>query len=78
VFPNPNLGEFNITLNASVSNNYVIEVRNLLGQVMYNETLTNFSGNYIKHLDVKTYGGGIYFLNIRSNENQVVRKVVVN
>ncbi|MBI4947364.1 MAG: T9SS type A sorting domain-containing protein [Bacteroidetes bacterium] len=77
VYPNPSLGEFNIELNYSVSNNYTIELSNVLGQLMYSETLTNFSGKYTKHFDMKKYGEGIYFMSVRSKDSQMTRKVIV-
>ncbi|MBI4947667.1 MAG: T9SS type A sorting domain-containing protein, partial [Bacteroidetes bacterium] len=76
-YPNPNFGEFNIELNSALSNDYTIELSNMLGQVMYSESLTSFSGKYSKSFDVKQYGEGIYFMNIRSDEGQLMRKVVV-
>ncbi len=71
VFPNPNSGEFNMTLNADVSKDYTIQVSNLLGQVIYSETLGNISGEYTRHLDLGSCGEGIYLVNVFDNSGLV-------
>ena len=77
VFPNPNSGEFDMVLNATENTNYTIVLTNVLGQVVYTETLENFSGNYTKHFDVNSNGKGVYLMSVRSANHQVVRKIVV-
>jgi hypothetical protein len=64
IFPNPNTGEFDMTMNSSISNDYTIELSNVLGQVIYHESLSNFSGKYNKHFDVKAYGDGFYMMRV--------------
>ena len=77
IFPNPNSGEFNVELNSAISSDYTIELRNLLGQIIYNEELKSFSGKYTKRFDVKAYGVGLYMINVHSNDKQLLRKIVV-
>lgn len=64
VFPNPNNGEFDMTMNVANNNDYTIEISNVLGQVIYSETLKDFSGKYTKHLDLNTYGEGLYMVSV--------------
>jgi hypothetical protein len=77
IYPNPNFGVFEISLNSPAATDYVIEINNILGQNVYSETLKEFAGKYTKSFNVASYGKGIYLVNIRSNENQVTRKIVV-
>ena len=71
VFPNPNSGEFSMTLNSPVNNNFKIELNNMLGQVIYSESLNSFSGKYSKSFNVKEYGEGMYFLRVSNGSGLV-------
>ncbi len=78
VFPNPNSGEFDMTINSAENNDFTIELTNVLGQVVYSESLENFSGITTKHFDVTVYGKGVYVLSVQSKNQQMVRKVIVD
>ncbi len=76
VYPNPNNGLFTLHINTSNKENYIIEIRNILGQTIYNEKLNEFSGNYSKQLDMREHGSGVYFVLLKTQDNEVVKKVV--
>ncbi len=76
VFPNPSNGAFNVSFSALLNDNYTVSISNTLGQVVYNETLNSFSGDYAKQMDVAKYGKGVYLLTISGSKNNAVKKVI--
>lgn len=66
LYPNPNNGEFVIEL--PENNDATITILNALGQHMVSTKAAVFN-----HLDLRTYNNGIYFVQIREN-NQLIFK----
>jgi hypothetical protein len=77
VFPNPNNGMFEISIELSKTDNYTIELLNSLGQQIYSEKKEAFSGHYSKSMDLHTTSPGIYYLVVKGRVDQVVRKVIL-
>lgn len=76
-YPNPSNGAVNINFEAVSSANYSVKIINAIGQVVYEEALSNFKGIYTKQIDIQKYGKGVYMLNIGNGEVQQVQKLVV-
>ena len=76
IYPNPSKGVYNVKFNTSEKDNYTLEVRNMIGQVVYNETLSNFTGEYRNSLDLSNLNTGVYTLTIKTNKGQEVRKLI--
>ena len=77
VYPNPNDGLFTLELNATEKVDYVIEVKNVLGQLVYSETLNSFAGAYSKRLDLKGQGEGLFLVSLKTAKTERTRKVLV-
>ncbi len=87
IYPNPTNGLFTLAINASTKENYMIEIRNILGQIIYSEKLDGFSGDYTKQLDMKEHGSGVYFLSLKpvgyssnglkTQDSEIIKKVIV-
>lgn len=77
IFPNPNQGIFEVNFNVSTKDNYVIELRNAIGQLVAAEKLDNFGGEYKKTFDITMYGKGVYTITLTNSKNESVKKVVV-
>ncbi len=86
IYPNPNNGLFTLSIKATAYATYTIEVRNMLGQIIYSEKLNDFSGDYAKQLDMKEHGSGVYFVSLKTQDNEtsaralsrtLVKKVIV-
>jgi hypothetical protein len=78
IFPNPSNGIFNVSFVAANKSTYKVQVINILGQQVYEETLNGFSGSYIKQLNMEQYGKGIYMVNISDQNSTSTRRVVTN
>lgn len=77
IYPNPNDGNLNISFNTDTKANYKLELRNILGQVIYSEALTDFTGAYSKQLNIAEYGKGIYTISLKNDKSETVKKVIV-
>jgi hypothetical protein len=79
MMPNPNKGEF--TLQGAFGNGdeeVVAEVTNMLGQVVYQNSLTTNNGTINSQISLGgSLANGIYMLNLRSgDQRQVIRFVI--
>ncbi len=77
IYPNPNNGSFALSFSAKNEDNCTIEIRNLLGQVIYTEKLNGFSGDYTKQFDMREFGNAMYFVSLKTANNEVTKKVIV-
>ncbi len=77
VFPNPNAGHFNIVFNSSAEEKYQLEIINTVGSVVYRQEIKKISGAYSEAVDITSMGTGLYFVRIKTEELELVRKVAV-
>ena len=77
VYPNPNTGLFEISLLIPVKDHVTVHVNNPLGQLVFNEELHEFSGEYGKALDLQSLGKGVYSVRVKTSKGSVFRKVMV-
>lgn len=77
VFPNPNNGIFNISFNVTEKATLKLELKNVLGQTVYKEELTDFMGAYSKQINVAEYVKGIYLMSLTNSKNETVKKIIV-
>lgn len=75
VSPNPNNGQFNVEVTAE-SANFDLSVRNMVGQVVYNEAIT-VNNVLRKNIDLSNLNKGIYFVSIENGVNRKVQKVII-
>ena len=75
VAPNPNNGQFNVVVTADQAN-FQLNVRNVVGQVVYNEAIT-VNNTWTKNIDLSNLNKGIYFVSIENGVNRKVQKVVI-
>ena len=78
VFPNPNNGEFEMTLtleNVSDVNASLVDAR---GQQIWNASIGAVNGTASETINVSNNAAGIYFLRVTADDRTSVRKIVVN
>lgn len=76
VFPNPNNGSFIIESNIPENGKLRIEVRNIIGQLLYAQDDNAAKGIYRKNIDMDL-AKGIYLITLQTNEGSVTKKVEV-
>ncbi|MBK0404381.1 T9SS type A sorting domain-containing protein [Adhaeribacter sp. BT258] len=74
VFPNPSNGLFNLKVPAT-TRNYSVEVMDLTGKLVKQQTVTNNAGT--SQLNLNGTAKGIYILKIASEGNVATRKLIV-
>jgi hypothetical protein len=77
-FPNPSNGQFNLKVELPQQGDFLIQVFNSQGAIVFEETKGNFSGNYAQTLDLSTYPDGTYYLQLLQNGKSYTKKLVKN
>lgn len=78
VYPNPNNGEFTVKFNADNTSQYLLEVTNVLGQIVYQRNIPDASGDFTANLNLNGYGKGVYMVVlIKGQQQQSIKKVIV-
>ena len=77
IYPNPTNKSVNITLTSATSANANIIIYDLLGNTIYSENITINTTEYYHKVDVSTFGKGIYFISLKSNNTTISKKLIV-
>ncbi|MGI8892504.1 MAG: PA domain-containing protein [Bacteroidia bacterium] len=75
VFPNPNQGNFNISINTIKAGIFDFQITDISGRKIFGEKIKVATGNTIIPLTI--IDAGIYFIKIENKEEQRVNKIVV-
>jgi hypothetical protein len=78
IYPNPTNGVVQMVLTASEKDDYTLEIKNTLGQIVYHDKLTSYAGTYTKNVDLSAFGKGMYFLTLSNSTQQGVKKIIVD
>ncbi|MDG1283058.1 MAG: T9SS type A sorting domain-containing protein, partial [Flavobacteriales bacterium] len=76
VYPNPSEGTFNISFSSETIQNIDIRIMNVMGEEIVSEKTEQFIGEYTKKILLENQSKGIYFLEIKSN-NEIINKKVI-
>jgi subtilisin-like proprotein convertase family protein len=77
IFPNPNNGKFTIKLNSNTGNDIKINVYDIRGRQVFNNSYNNNS-NFNEVINLGNVQSGIYLLNISDGIRSTTKKIVVN
>ena len=77
IYPNPNNGLFNISFTSTNSKNISLSIYNSLGELVFDDYLNNYTGEYFNTIDLDNYGKGIYFITINSDDRVINRKIII-
>ena len=77
IFPNPNNGNFMVQFESSDIGQITIELYGLLGQKIYSELVNNFNGLYKHELNLSNNSAGIYYLKVKTDKANYIKKIVV-
>jgi len=78
VFPNPNHGEFILSIDSKESRNVKITLYDVLGQRIMENDLEILTGKNQKRINLENAVAGAYLLVLRSEEQSQVLKLLVN
>lgn len=77
IYPNPSDGMFLIEMEIAKSQDITIKVFDVIGHVVYQNSIHDFSGQYSKLIDISKNAKGTYNLQITTGEGAVNRKIVI-
>jgi hypothetical protein len=77
VYPNPSRGEFRISFDLESRQYVYLSITNYLGEIVFTEELKEHEGLYNKTIGLGNKANGIYMLNIRTNNQNINQKIVI-
>lgn len=79
IFPNPFVSEATVRLNINEPTNMAVKVVDVTGKVVFNIANKNYAvGTHNITLDGSDLPGGLYYVNLQSDEQLITRKLVLN
>lgn len=75
--PNPNKGQFTLSFSLNETGNTSISIVDIAGREVYSESLSNFTGEYSKALDLTSKARGEYLLKITQNGKSATANIVL-
>ena len=77
VYPNPSTGIVHLTINNLQGKKVELSVLNVIGSVMYHETLTEMNDRYTKMLDLSKFANGLYYVRLEAENTSQICKLVI-
>ena len=77
VYPNPSTGIVHLTINNLQGKKVELSVLNVIGSVIYRETLTEMNERYTKMLDLSKFANGLYYVRLESDNTSQMCKLVI-
>jgi hypothetical protein len=77
VFPNPATSEIQLTVN-STTTNLTVEVYNMIGVKILNQTINSTIGSGTYSLDVSDLNSGVYILKVIDGQKNTIDKIIIN
>jgi len=77
VYPNPSTGIVHLTINGLEGRKVEVSVLNVIGTIMYHETLTELNERYTKTLDLSRFANGLYYVKLEADNSSQLCKLVI-
>lgn len=77
VYPNPTDENFFVSFDVPKKNTYTLMIVNVIGELIYKETLTDFEGSYSKEMNFEHFAKGAYLINLSSADSKIVKKIII-
>lgn len=77
VHPNPSNGEFTLDLNTGKSMVADVTITNMTGNVVYSLKDLTINGQLTRNIKLENAASGTYFLNLRSGDTKITKKLIV-
>lgn len=77
VYPNPSTGIVHLTISGLEGRKVELTVINVIGTVLYRETLTELNERYTKTLDLSRFANGLYYVKLEADNASQLCKLVI-
>ena len=77
VYPNPSTGIVHLTINGLEGRRVEVSVINVIGTVMYRETLTDLNERTTRTLDLSRFANGLYYVKLETDNASQLCKLVI-
>lgn len=77
MYPNPSTGIVHVAINGFEGRRIELSVLNVIGTVMYRETLSELNDRYTRTLDLSKFANGLYYVKLESENSSEMRKLVI-
>jgi hypothetical protein len=77
IYPNPTDNIFNVSFVSEEIQSLSVRVLNIVGEVLYEESLDRFIGEYTKQISLGDYSKGIYIIEVRDNKGTINKKIIL-
>ena len=77
VYPNPSSDVFNIVFNSNTKQDIDLRIYSIIGKEIFHETLTEFSGDYNRIIDMSSYSNAIYILQLSTTYGISTKKLIL-
>ena len=78
VYPNPSTGIVHLTISGLEGRKVDVSVLNVIGTVVYRESLTELNERFTKTLDLSRLANGLYYVRIEANSSSQLCKLVLH
>ncbi len=78
LYPNPTSDVINVSFNGSKTHNLTVRVVNVNGQLVFNDVVGQYAGQYKNTIDLSTEAKGVYFIQLITDQGTINRKVVLH
>ena len=76
-FPNPNQGSFTLDFTVASANSVDVMLIDMLGQVVYHQSYSDFSGDFSKQIYGGNLSSGMYYLKVLIGTKSYVKKILI-
>ncbi|RZK22883.1 MAG: T9SS type A sorting domain-containing protein [Hymenobacter sp.] len=77
VYPNPSTGIVHLTISGLEGRRAEVSVLNVIGTVMYRETLTELNDHATKTLDLSKFANGLYYVKLEADNATQLCKLII-
>ena len=77
VYPNPSTGIVHLTISGLEGRKVEVSVRNVIGTVLYRESLSELNERYTKTLDLSRFANGLYYVKLEADNASQLCKLVI-
>ena len=77
VYPNPSTGIVHLTISGLEGRKVELSIINVIGTIMYRETLTELNERYTKTLDLSRFANGLYYVKLEADNASQLCKLII-